>query len=179
MDISQLIQTLVATVVGGLIVIATNWISVQEARRNTVQEWYEKTYVTEGIDPMVTYFLNLSLYIYNEGVGGFVRVKDIDVVPVEAMTKLLILFNDDTIPNLIAQAHKQLANQDKHLNFQTASILSDVSTLLLAFRKELLKTIAVNVRTKHYVVDTSQFVEKLKKKLDELEKLSVRNIPFP
>ena len=64
MDIAQLIQTLAATVVGGLIVIATNWISVQELRRNAVKEWYEKTYVIEGIEPVVTYLYSLSLIAY-------------------------------------------------------------------------------------------------------------------
>ena len=52
MNVAQLIQTLAATIIGGLIVIATNWINARVKRRETIQEWYERTYITEGIDPL-------------------------------------------------------------------------------------------------------------------------------
>src|ERR1700736_6350700 len=116
MDIVQLIQTLVATVIGGLIVIATNWIAKQEERRGAIQEWYEKTYVTEGIEPVVIYISNLAIYFYNKQVGGFIRVGTIETIPVESIVRLQILFNDSIVPTIISLAHQLLTSEDKKQN---------------------------------------------------------------
>jgi len=172
MDIAQLIQTLAATVVGGLIVIAANWISVQQKRRNTIKKWYEKTYVTEGIDPTVIYLYNLNIYFFNKDFGGFIRVRDIDAIPTEAIVKLQILFDDPVVPHIIALAHALLPNQDKSLDKTTSAVLSTVIYILLDFRKELLQTIATKVTSKHDVIDVSSVVEKLWKEChDKLAKL--------
>lgn len=172
MDIAQLIQTLVATIVGGLIVIATNWIAKQEERRGAIQEWYEKTYVTEGIEPVVIYLANLSIYFYNKQVGGFIRVKDIDAIPVEAIIRLQILFDDSIVPTIISLAHKLLISEDKTQNEKACNLMYKLSSLLLNFRKELLHVIATQVKTKHYVVDASEVVKELNKIGKELAVLA-------
>ena len=171
MNVPQLIQTLVATVVGGLIVIATNWLSTRVKRREAVQEWYEKTYVTEGIDPVMVYLLNLSLYFYNKTMGGFVRVKDIDNVPVEAVSRLYILFRDGIVFEIISACHALLNETERDINYQALELSNDACQLFMSFRVELLGVIATKVRTKRYNVDTIQTVLKLRKVRDKLAKM--------
>lgn len=172
MDIAQLIQTLVATVVGGLIVIATNWIGKQEERRVAIKEWYEKTYIAEGIEPVLTYLFHLALYFNAKSYGGFVRVKDIEIIPIEGIVRLQILLDNSVVPRIIRLAHSLLSSDDKQLNNEVAVFLTDTSQYLADFRKELLDIIATQVRTKHTTVDTSDVVKKLKKIADELSDLA-------
>ena len=172
MNVFQLIQTLVATIVGGLIVIATNWISQQEERRGAIQEWYEKTYVTDGLDQVVAYFFGLGVYFGNKSVGGFVRVRDIDTLPVEAIIRLEILLADAIVFDFLAASHQLLISQDQEQNEKAAQIMYRTAVLLLNFRKELLKIIATKVSTKHYTIDASSIVEKLYKEGDEMAVLA-------
>ncbi len=129
MNVGQLIQTLVATVVGGLIVIATNWISTTVKRREAVQEWYEKTYVTEGIDSIVIYLYSLDLYFFNKSSGGFVQIIDVDAIPTEAIVELQILFGTAVIPRIIALTHELMPSQDKRLVGSPFSFLIRGGTL--------------------------------------------------
>lgn len=43
MDVGSMIQTLVATVIGGAIVIATNWISAKAKRKKQFETGMSKT----------------------------------------------------------------------------------------------------------------------------------------
>lgn len=172
MDIGQLIQTLVATVVGGLIVIATNWISKRGERQNAIQEWYEKTYIVEGIEPLVIYIANLNLYFYDKAIGGgLVHVKDNNTLPIQAIIRLQILFKDGIVTTIIALAHELQTSTDKKINDKACDIMLDIGTLLLSYREQLLGTIP-NVKKKHSVKVPSHLVEELKNKADELAKLA-------
>ncbi len=176
MNASQLIQTLVTTivggVVGGLIVITTNWITTKGKRRQEIKEWYEKTYVTEGIDPILIHLLSLGVYFYDKSRGGFVRVQNIDTIPVEAMVRLLILFDDGVVIDIISVCHALLTVKDKKLNSEAAKLTDNAWTALRDFRNELLEVIATQVRTKHYVVDVSQVLENLDEMRTQLRKLT-------
>ena len=174
MDIVQLIQTLVATIVGGLIVIATNWISDRKKKREVVQDWYERTYITEGIDPVMIYLFNLGLYFYNKHLGGFVRIKDIDAIPVEGIIRVQILLDSSVVPTLIASTHKLPTSEDRQLNRDVANLMTDTCRYLSVFRKDLLTAVPTTVKTKNDVIDASKVKKELKKISNDLIKLASR-----
>jgi hypothetical protein len=173
MDIAQLIQTLVATVVGGLIVIATNWISARGKRRQDIQEWYEQTYIIEGIDPLVEYYQKLSFSLIDKLEGYTLHVVQKDI-PVDALSKVRILLKNDPAPlNIILLGHALLANPvDEGILEAAADAMQDAIDNLLRFRLELTKVISSQVNNKHYVADTVNLVnrlEKIRRKLYQLE----------
>ena len=168
MNVGQLIQTLVATVVGGLIVIATNWLTARGKKRQDIRDWYEKTYIIEGIDPLVVYFYQLGIYFYNKSFGGFIRSEDIATVPVEAMVRVRILFDNGIVSNILPAAHELLGSYEKETNQEASRIMIAISRMLLDCRKELLEVIATKVRNKHSTIDASQVVMELSKMSDEL-----------
>ena len=73
MDISQAILTLIGTLVGGGIVVASTWQQARLERQKTVRQWYEQTYITEGIDAVVNYLLCFRLHILNKDINGVMR----------------------------------------------------------------------------------------------------------
>ncbi len=172
MNYSQLIQTLIATVVGGLIVIATNWIGTREARRNANKEWYEKNYLLEGIEPLVTYLYDLAIYFHNKSYVGSMQVRSFDTIPVEAIVRLEILFSDSVVVNIIEVSQKLLSNQDKKVNRDASKLLHNACKILLKFREEFLHSLLEKVRTKHYVVNASREVEKLNEIIGILTELA-------
>lgn len=86
MDVGSIIQTLVATITGGVIVIATNWISGQGERKKAVREWYEQNYIAGGVDPLITYFVGLEFHLRSLGLNNRTELPNIELVPLEALT---------------------------------------------------------------------------------------------
>lgn len=173
MNISQLIQTLVTTivggVVGGLIVITTNWITAKGKRRQDIQEWYERTYIIEGIDPLVAYYQNLSFSLMEKANGYTIHVVQRDI-PVEALGKVRILLLNDVVPlNLITYAHRHLAfNSDRKLLKETANTLQSAVEAFLDFRLKLTEVISSKVNDKHFIVDTTNLSNDLQEVFYEL-----------
>ncbi|SRR6266496_2436861 len=107
MNVSQLIQTLVATIVGGLIVIASNWISARGRRKQDIKDWFERTYITEGIDPLVAYYESLIFSIFNKADKHITFIAKRDI-PSEAIGRIHARINDPSPHNLILAVHSHL-----------------------------------------------------------------------
>src|SRR6202035_2900016 len=94
--IEALIGTFVGTITGGCIVIAANWLTHQWSKRKDAQEWYEKTYISEGIDPLIAYFVYLDSrfddFLYrNKMKKRYISLENIDPIPVNALARIAIL----------------------------------------------------------------------------------------
>jgi hypothetical protein len=93
LNINLFIQTAFGAIIGGLVVIATNWLNTRQGKRKDIQDWYEQHYVAECIDPLLTYFTNLSFMMRNKppsSIGRPLLLPDANV-PVEAMVRLQVL----------------------------------------------------------------------------------------
>ena len=88
MDINPFIQTAFGAIIGGLVVIATNWLNTKREKRKEVQAWYEQRYVTEGIDCLLAYFTNLTFHFVRLPNDKAILLPDAPV-PVEALTRIL------------------------------------------------------------------------------------------
>ena len=113
MDISQIIQTLLGTVIGGAIVIATYLVHAQIERQKSAQDWYEQTYVREGLDPVITYLLNLRLHILNADIQNSMQLPSINILPLEALSRVQLLLGDTTINGIIVLIHASLTQINK------------------------------------------------------------------
>lgn len=153
MDIAQLIQTLIGTIVGGGIVIAANWISVQEQRRKDAQEWYEQTYVTNGIDPLLTYLQSLELNLLKGWGASFIQLPKLEPMPIEALTKIQILLDSSSLASIFGMVHASFIDETGFIRNAADNAIIDTRHVLLSMRHELLVAIAKNVRTKNYQID--------------------------
>jgi len=171
-EIAQLIQTLVATVVGGLIVIATNWLSARGKRREAIQEWYERTYITEGIDPLMAYYQSLVFALYSKASDKVISIAKRDI-PVEALCKVrVLLLNDVTLSNIILGAHYQLAEcTEEQVLQESAHTVQKAVEAFLTFRVELTKAVARQVENKHFLADCTSLIHKLETVEQELKSL--------
>jgi hypothetical protein len=121
MEPSELIKALISAVgpiVGAIVAIAAIWAKeILEARKNT-QSWFEQTYITEGIDPLLAYLrlqdvLLTTLFgttqtVELQGVGRFPSVDNLAndvpsrIFPVEALVRIETLLKTKEYTALIA-----------------------------------------------------------------------------
>jgi hypothetical protein len=192
MDIAQITQTLFGTVVGGLIVIATNWISAQRESRKATQEWYEQIYIIEGMDVLIEHLMAMQFQIHNYAMfKPYVPLSDTDTVPVGALARYQSLLKDTTFPTLILYLHIRIGeNNPKTENdldravvaqsfvsrgvaTELSNIVTTMNDFLFELREELLN---IKVRVKHDAhsiykkEQISQLLKKLEKMSEEIDK---------
>src|SRR6266566_30492 len=152
--LQTLIGTLIGTLVGGFVVIFTNWISARRTRRESVQDWYKQTYLTEGVDPLITFFVDLE-FRWNWNAQ---QLKNLNAVPVAALAKIQVLLDSDVLTQLAIFIQNYLA--DTQIDVNTQITLLQIGEILLDLRKELLKIIPVQVNEKNYQVTLPGFKQR-------------------
>ncbi len=151
MDIGQIFQTLIGTVVGGCIVIATNWINAQRERKQSAQQWYEDLFITKGLDPIITFLTGLEYRLLVSDKIANALPTDLNVVPLDALTRIQTLLDSQVLTRIIALVQMIPARDGAEALLLVA--VSNVAQELLLFRKELLKAIPAKVNDKNYVID--------------------------
>ena len=146
--------TIIGTLIGGFVVICTNWISAQRTRRESVQDWYKQTYLTEGVDPLITFFVDLQ-FRWNWNAQ---QLKNLNNVPVAALAKIQVLLDNDVLTQLAIFIQNYLA--DTQIDVNTQITLLQIGETLLDLRKELLKIIPVQVNEKNYQVTLPGFKQR-------------------
>jgi len=169
MERSELIRLLilagapiVGAIIGAIVAVAAIWAKeILEARKNA-QSWFEQTYVTEGIDPLLAYLrlhdvqltvlLGTTQTVELQGAGKFPHVDNIskdvplNVFPVEALVRVETLLKTReytaviaTIPefvrfcsNIVAEERSFAMVSDK------INLIRDAYNSLDAIREELL-----------------------------------------
>jgi len=160
MDISQMIQTLLGTVIGGAIVIATYWVHARLDRQKSAQDWYEQTYIREGLDPVMTYLLNLRLHILNADIQNTMQLPSINVLPLEALSRVQLLLGDTTINGIIVLIHASLTPNKQESNIKASAAALQTSKILLSLRQEILKISSTKLKSKSYQIDSSATLSK-------------------
>lgn len=180
MQISQvggILGQLLATIVGGSIVIFANWLSTRTEKQEAVQNWYEQTYIAQGIDPLITYFLSLEFHLRSLNLGNHTELPDISLVPVEALTKVQILLDDQVLTSTTLLLHEYLGDTNISVVPSTAaSAASKISIALSQLRKELLKNVSTKVSSKSYQVDVSHITGTLSSIFEELNDIVVASL---
>ena len=110
MDINPFIQTAFGAIVGGGVVVATNWLNTTREKRKEVQEWYEQRYVTEGLDRLLAYFTNLALR-FHESLASSGEYQDIAVIPLFRLCETLYQLRQEVlnlIPSEVSRKNQKL-----------------------------------------------------------------------
>lgn len=154
MDVGQLILTLVGTLIGGFVVIVTNWISARRTRTESVQDWHKQTYITDGVDQLITFFVGVQVrWNWNEQ-----ELMSLSEVPVAALAKVQILLESDVLTQLAMFIQNYLAGTQ--IDEDTQVMLLEIGQTLLDLRNELLERIASQVREKNYRLTLPEFRQK-------------------
>lgn len=177
MQISQvvgIVGQLFATIVGGSIVIFANWLSTRTEKQEAVQMWYEQAYIAQGVDPLITYFLSLEFHLRSLNLGNRTELPDINLVPVEALTKVQIILDDQVLTSITLLFHEYLGDTNITVVPSTAASAADkINSTLSQLRKELLKNVSTKVNSKIYQVDVSHIVDTFKSIFEELNHIVV------
>ena len=177
MDIGQAVTTLISTIVGGGILIATNWISVQVERKKTLREWYEQTYITEGVDPLITYFLCLNVQLRSRYLGNHSELPNIDLIPAAPLVRIQTLLGDGVLTEIVLLIHEYLGDSRiKPVPSKITKRIAKIDVILLELRKELLGAIPTRVSSKVYQIDVPQIIGTLITLRDELNSIVVDSI---
>jgi len=124
MFLATIIPTIIGAVVGGIVLIFTNWftarLSTRSDRKKAAQSLFEQFYITEGLAPLKTYFTSLELHLLNLDISKpFIPLAKIDSVPIEAITRTQTLWGGGELTSLI-----------KNINFCLSQNLGSDATLL-------------------------------------------------
>ncbi len=177
MDVGSIIQTLVATITGGVIVIATNWISGQGERKKAVREWYEQNYIAGGVDPLITYFVGLEFHLRSLGLNNRTELPNIELVPLEALTKTQVLLGSRVLTTTTLLIHEYLGNPNIVVVPSTAAtVVGKVSAILLKLREKVLKAVPTEINNKFHQVDLSDTVASFKLIEQELNSTIADNL---
>src|SRR6266699_5749752 len=106
MFLGTIIPTIIGAVVGGIVLIFTNWFAAQlsanRERKKDAQSLFEQFYVTEGLVPLKTYFTSLELHLFNHDISKpFIPLGEIGSVPIEAVTRTQTLWGGGERTTLI------------------------------------------------------------------------------
>jgi hypothetical protein len=159
MDIGQVFQTLIGTVVGGSIVIATNWINALRERKLSTQQWYEDLYIAKGLDPIITYLTGQEYRLLVSDQIASSIPTDQYVVPLDALTRIQTLLDSQVLTKIIGLLQIIPARGGAEAMLLVA--VNNVEQELLSFRKELLKAIPTKVNNKNYEIDASGIRDRL------------------
>lgn len=177
MDVGSMIQTLVATIIGGAIVIAANWISAQGEKKKAVRDWYEQNYITGGVDPLITYFVGPEFHLRSLGLSNRTELPSIELVPLEALTRTQALLSSNVLTSTTLLIHEYLGDPSIVVVPSTvAATISKVSTTLLQLRKKVLEAVPTQVNNKFHQIDLSDIVAAFKSIEEELNSKIVDNL---
>jgi hypothetical protein len=163
LNINPFIQTAFGAIVGGLVVIATSWFNTMREKRKEVQAWFEQRYVTEGIDPLLTYFSNLTLQLMQMPDGKTIPLPDA-TVPIEALTRIEILLGIKGGMEFLSvfigkvNASLQLTEKDRD---DAIIPLFELCRLLYKLRQEVLKLIPREIRHKNQQLNITELSDSI------------------
>jgi len=122
MDWGKIAESAIGTFTGGAIAIASMWIKELIDKRKAAQAWYERYYIAEGIDRLLSHVRMIdvqmatliptsqvaALYRTQERHSGVERLpksEEHETYPLEALVRLETLLNDDQITTMITISH--------------------------------------------------------------------------
>lgn len=183
MNVGQLLQTLIVTIIGGIvgggIATATSWISKRQERETSVKEWYEQKYIINGVDPLIAYFIGLEFRLVNKTEYIAMNVPN-DPVPIDSIAGIYFLFGQTMLLETVSLVHWCLdyEKNDRKAK-EIGGIVLEVVQVLLKCRDELLAEISTHIRNKlDKVKPTDETIEQLEMICKKLHQLVNHDIKF-
>lgn len=198
MDVSSIIVAIVKllesafpTIVGGLITLSAFWLKERVDRARLAQEWFEQTYVVEGVDRLLYHVgierlqLNTMLAAsqLSELLGGkeplpgierLPRDRTAEALPVQALVRLELLIGVPSLTALVfdvgnltsSMSQLPTTSRSKTLLHAAKSRRETAYKHLASLRVELLK-IRVKRKSDIYSVHQNERIQSILRKIDE------------
>ncbi len=168
MDINPFIQTAFGAIVGGFVVIATNWLTSRAEKKRQSQEWWEQKYITEGIDYLIAYLKSIQIYSIsmNLAIGtNPPMIAKPQEVPLEALARVEAFLHMD-ISSIIIFAYLASGSKIGEQKYEALVAITKVLDMLYQLRMEILRHIPQINSRYHHVKITHQY-EQVKTGLSE------------
>lgn len=177
MNAGQILQaaigSVIGTILGGGIVLLTIRMNAAADRKRAAQEWYEKTYITEGIDRVLSYAMNLeilllSMVMYMDHSNLYKQPETINPISMDALYIIRSVLGIREITDAIIMVGLTSEIPDKSLRLSGMKLLKLIIEFLLIFREELIKQ---SISEKHQVYQIMKKIENTPSVLEKLEKV--------
>ncbi len=136
-------------------VIATNWLNTKREKRKEVQDWYEQRYIMEGIDPLLTYFTNLTLQFMPLPDNKILPLPDA-IVPIEALTRIEVLLGVsggmEFLSTFIGGVNASLVLSEEYQSITILPLFRLCETLY-QLRQEVLRLVPHKINRKNQELD--------------------------
>jgi hypothetical protein len=157
----EIIKATFGPLIGAAIALAAIWIKESLDRKRSIQDWFEKSYIEEGVDRLISWVLLMEFMLMDIQNFGSSKTPltsdDVQMVPTESIIKLQTIFQTEIFTNLFPALYvsvKSLTEEDgdpDEINgiINVAHVLHDG---LFELRAELLK---LKIHRKGEVYDIS------------------------
>src|SRR5712692_9533114 len=168
MFLNTIIPTIIGAVIGGIVLILTNWftarLSANSDRKKAAQLLFEQFYVTEGLAPLKTYFTSLELHLLNHDISKpFIPLAEIGSIPVEAVTRTQNLWGGGELTGLIKSINLCMAqNPSPNAILFSLDAVKETLKVLEQLRIDTLTIAEGMVRNKGVVPDAFHARESIK-----------------
>lgn len=156
-----IIQTIFGTLLGGGLVMLADCFRRRDEHRRGVQQGYERTYVTEGVDPLITYFISLDIRLRSLNLEQDITpLSSPEPVPAAALAHVHVLLADRALTDIALLLHEYFHHPciEAPVVSKGTSAIGRVNSTLLELHQALLRAISemrsqeVNLGNRAYFV---------------------------
>lgn len=168
MNINPFIQTAFGAIVGGFVVIATNWLTSRAEKKRQSQEWWEQKYITEGIDCLIAYLKSIQIYgiSMNLAIGtNPPMIAKPQEVPLEALARIEAFLYMD-ISSIIIFAYLASGSKIDEQKEEALVAITKVLDILYQLRREILRHMP-EISSRYHHVNVARQYEQVKTGLSE------------
>lgn len=181
----QLVLAAIGGIIGGSLTLLANRINARREQIKFSQEWYERQYLTEGIEPLTAYYTVLALILRGRSSERYSveLLPESTEFPVVAYNRLHELFPDNRFAIGVEYIEEQLATFPYSFTELTEAeqfgafaqlyhVVSEFRDSLIRIGADLRKQIHANVHDKNAHLDSllaSQIFDELFEKKGPLE----------
>lgn len=112
----QLVLAAIGGIIGGSLTLLANRINARREQIKFAQEWYERQYLTEGIEPLTAYYTVLVRILRSRSYEDYALepLPESSAFPVVAYNRLRELFPDNRFTLTVAYIEDALAELRKY-----------------------------------------------------------------
>ncbi|HEY3103260.1 MAG TPA: hypothetical protein VGJ69_06685 [Pyrinomonadaceae bacterium] len=158
----ELVKTTFGPLVGAAIALAAIWIKEFAERKRAIQDWYEESYIEDGVDHLISYallmeFTLMDIQSFEKG-KSFLAHDEIQMVPTKSIVKLQTVLQTEVFTILFPALFisvRTLSEEDAEPEEVKAiiGVAHELHAGLFDLRKELLK---IKVKRKAEIYGISQ-----------------------
>ncbi len=183
---NPVIVAIVSAILGFLFGNISGWIAAKRDRRKLMQERYTQQYITEGIDPLLSYFVHKERELKTASYGDYMGLPEANPFPTHAEAAMRRLCGDRCLAKAISGINYEYGHlmdivslmgldtdASEYPLSETISYIESLNDVLLRARKDLEEKIA-KIGWRKNLLDTTKTCEIL----NEIEEYEPQLLSF-